>query len=118
MPTQRDGAGDAGVLGFVAESLRRLEDSVARGFSDVNRQLTELPTHYIPRQELQKELDRLTVNIGAEEAERKSDIAELRRQREAQAAEQRTARRWLIGLAATGALSATGVVSGIVLHFT
>lgn len=118
VPTQRGPDSSTGVLGFVAESLRRLEDSVARGFADVNTQLSRLPNDYVPRQELQKELDRLTVGIGAEEAERRADIAELRRQREAQAAEQATARRWLIGLAVTGALSITGVISGVVLHFT
>lgn len=117
------------VLGFVAESLRRLEDSVARGFADVNVQLSKLPNEYIPRQELQRELDRLTLNLGVEEVERRADIAALRAQLEedarraaeqarAIAAERTNARRWLIGLAVTGALSAAGVVSGIVLHFT
>ncbi|MDP5182189.1 hypothetical protein QOZ88_06030 [Blastococcus sp. BMG 814] len=106
VPVQRDGP-DSGVLGFVAESLRRLEDSVARGFADVNNQLSRLPNDYVPRRELDRRLDEFTF-----------DIAELRKHRETDAAERANARRWLIGLAVTGALSATGVVSGIVLHFT
>lgn len=106
-----------GVLGFVAESLRRLEDSVARGFAEVNTSLSRLPNDYIPRQELQKELDRLTVGLGQEEMERRADIAELRRQREEDQRRRTSDRRWLIGTSLATVGTATGVLAGIVTHF-
>jgi len=122
LPTQRGastgGHDGGGVLGFVAESLRRLEDTVGRGFAEVNKQLTEMPTHYVPRREVERRFDDLTIDLGAEQAARKADIAELKQA--AMAAEQSrvAARRWVIGLAVGTGMSVTGVVSGVVLHFT
>ena len=128
VPTQRgpdtNGQG-MHIIGFVSESLRRLEDTVVRGFADVNRQLTELPTHYVPRREVERRFDELCIDVGAERAAREGAIARL--ERSAEVAEERrqaadaaalTARRWVIGLAVGTAMSFVGVVSGVILHFT
>jgi hypothetical protein len=121
LPTQRGpdtGAGGGGVLGFVAESLRRLEDSVMRGFADVNRQLTEMPTHYVPRREVERRFDELCIDLGAEQAARKADIADLKSAAAAAEQSRVAARRWVIGLAVATSMSGIGVISGVVLHFT
>lgn len=122
VPVQRgpESDGTGRVLGFVAESLRRLEDSVAKLSSDVNTQMSRLPELYVPRREIDRWRDELSVDLGAEESARKADVGRLadrldeaERQRVAAEQQRITGRRWLIGVLLTVAsllLTLTGLV--------
>lgn len=123
------------LLPFVAQSVQRLEDSVARGFADVNIQLSKLPELYVPRREVERRFDETNLDI----AEIKSQFAqaqikhdadirvlgkaatddkEKREEAAKEAHKERVAsRRWLIGLSATAFLTGSGTVAGIVIHF-
>lgn len=126
VPVQRgpESDGTGRVLGFVAESLRRLEDSVGRLSSDVNGQLARLPNDYVPRREVERRFDEVCIDLGelrqradaadkAREAEEKERAA---REREV-ARERRTVRLTLAGLAFTAMSATAGVVFGVINHF-
>jgi hypothetical protein len=119
IPVQRgpESDGTGRVLGIVVESLRRLDDSVSQLSRDVNTQLSRLPNDYVPRREVERRFDELTVDVG-ELRLRADAAAKTREDRDREDARERaTARRWRIGLVLASGMSATGVVSGIVLHF-
>lgn len=128
--------GGGSLLGFVAQTVRRLEDSVSTGFRDVQQQLTEMPRLYVPRLEIDRRFDDVTIDAGREQADRErcdrelaeqiaelrrraeADAAERQRKEEALAAERHTARRQRIALVASSALALVGTATGVVLHFT
>ena len=95
------------VLSMISEGLREVRDAVNLLGRDMNDQLSKLPDLYVPRREVDRRFDELIC-----------DVAELRKHREAEAAERATARRWVIGLAVATSMSGIGVISGVVLHFT
>jgi hypothetical protein len=101
VPTPRSddaaGRGRGGVLDFVAESLRRLEDSVARLSADVNRQLGDLPVLYVPRREVERRFDDLVQDVGAEQAARQGDVDRLTARMDEAERHRVAGRRWAIG---------------------
>lgn len=119
IPTQRsDEAPSGAVMGIVIESLRRVEDSLTRLSENVTTQLARLPSDYVPRREVERRLDELTLDIGAERTERMAALKEIRT--EADIAKERASqfRRYLIatGVAAIGAVGGVGV--GVINHFS
>lgn len=121
VPVQRGpemgGHGDNGVLSYVAESLRRLEDSVSKGFADVATQLSRLPELYVPRREVERRFDELTIDLGAERGARETDVARLQTRFE-EAEKRRTAdRRWAVGVLLT-VLGLVLTLLGLVLTHT
>lgn len=104
-------------MGMVVESLRRLEDSVTRLSENVNHQLSRLPSEYVPRREVERRLDELTVDLGAEEAERVRKIDGLRAEIDRHQEQATTTRRWLIGTTLAAMSATAGVVFGILSHF-
>lgn len=133
-PRQPDEDFVTGMLPFVAQSLRRLEDSVARGFADVNTQLTRMPELYVPRREVERRFDEtehdvtdLRSQLAQAKVQHDSDVkalqkaaADLEERREAEAREARkervNGRRWLAGLTASTGVAVFGTVSSIYLN--
>jgi len=104
-------------MGMVVESLRRLEDSVARLSENVNMQLSRLPTEYVPRREVERRLDELTIDAGEERAERQRGIDSLRADIDKAQKQSIETRRWLIATTLTTVSAAAGVLFGILNHF-
>lgn len=109
VPTPRGDTttGGAEVLSYVASTVGRLEESVERGFRELREQIAEFPRTYVSQREFDRTRDGFTF-----------DIAELRRLREQDDADRRTARRQLLALAVGTGMSAVGVATTLVLHFT
>ena len=119
LPSQRSPEeGSAPMLTYIAESVRELDRSLERGLEGIRQQLAELPTHYVPRRELERRLDEITVDIGAvraahEAAERTRET----RQREDRR-ERRNLRLAIAGTAIAGASATTGVVALLFPHLS
>lgn len=100
-----------------AAGLRRLEDSVDRGFDTVNQQLSRMPNDYVPRREVERRLDEITVDLGAERAERiEADKAQQADAKEAKV--QASNHRRALWIAVPGGLTGVGslIVSILNLH--
>lgn len=111
------------VLGILVETTRRIEDTVARGFDNVNTQLARLPEVYVARREFDRYRDERAVEIQGGLQKHDRDIAELRaaqdKEREAREKQEEQERadakareqgrrvewRWRIGLAVGAAVS-------------
>lgn len=96
---------EATVLSMLVDAVRRVEESVVQLSRDVNTQIGLLPSTYVPRQEVRQWVDDLIIDVGKEEAERRTDIAGLRAE-VAAVEERRRSDRWQ---AITVALSLAGL---------
>jgi len=104
-------------MGMVVESLRRLEDSVTRLTENVNMQLSRLPSDYVPRREVERRLDELTIDLGQEQVERQRTVEALRADMERAQEEALATRRWLVATALAALSAGAGVLFGILNHF-
>lgn len=115
MPTET-GASPT-VLTLITAGLTEVKDAVSALSRDLNGVLSRMPTEYVPRREIERRMDELIIDVGAERAARESAVRNLQEASEKAHAERRTHMRWLIGLGLGTGMSFVGVVSGIVLHF-
>lgn len=106
------------VLALITAGLTEVKEAVAQLSRDLHGQLSRLPTDYVPRREIERRLDELTIDLGVERVARETALSALKDAAEREAVNRRVHRRWLIGLAVGTAISGTGLVSGIVLHFS
>lgn len=60
------------------ESFRRLEDSVTRGFENVQFQLSKLPGEYVARREFDRYRDEQTIDMQAALAQHDRDIKSVK----------------------------------------
>jgi len=113
-----EGNNDPSVIGLVTAGLAEVKDAVAQLSRDLHGTLTRLPNDYVPRREVERRLDEMTIDLGAEKAARENALKALADANEKSTQERATQRRWIVGLAVGTCVSGFGVVSGIVLHFT
>ena len=125
--TSSDLGGDVSptVLTLISEGLREVKDAVHLLGRDMNEQLSKMPEAYVPRREVERRFDDVTIDLGAlagrcDRMEKGVEDAERRREATATAAaaEAKTARRWLITTSLTAGSALVGVVGGITIHFT
>lgn len=76
MAGRDDGPGD--VIDFMAESFRRLEDSVARGFESMQQQFSKLPGDYVARREFDRYRDEQVIQVAAIEKRHDDAIDEIK----------------------------------------
>lgn len=114
--TPNDGAGPT-VIGLVTQGLAEVKEAVSQLSRDLHTALGRLPNDYVPRREVERRFDELSVDLGAERAERLRAIQALEEAHRAAAAARAEDRRWRWGLATGSAISLLGVASGIYLHF-
>jgi hypothetical protein len=105
------------VIGLITQGLAEVRDALGQLSRDLHGTLTRLPTEYVPRREVERRLDELIIDLGAERAARERALSALGEASEKLETERRLHRRWLIGLGAGTFMSGVGVLSGIVLHF-
>jgi hypothetical protein len=105
------------VIGLVTQGLAEVKDAVSQLSRDLHGTLARLPTDYVPRREIERRLDEMIIDLGAERAAREGAIRALDEAREKAEGEARSHRRWLVGLGTGSFLSAAGVVAGIWTHF-
>lgn len=116
------------VIGLVTAGLAEVKEAVNALSRDLHSTLAKLPNEYVPRREVERRLDEMTIDIAAEKADRQSsiravqDAATAAQQAVAEAdtareTERITARRWATGLAIATAVEMTGVLAGIFMHF-
>ncbi len=118
VPPPRTEEGAPGVLSYIAESVRELARDQSRGFEGIRKELAELPRIYLSRVDADRRFDELRVDVGALEASlQRAETTRAERERQA-AAERTTTRRWLVttALATLGACS--GVLFGVINHFS
>jgi hypothetical protein len=109
---------DPTVIGLVTAGLTEVKEAVTQLSRDLHGTLARLPTDYVPRRELERRLDELVIDLGAEVAAREGAIKALT-DAHAKAEDDRVrGRRWLIGTSLATALSALGVLAGILTHFS
>jgi len=106
------------VLTLITAGLTEVKDAVTQLSRDLHGTLARLPTDYVPRREVERRIDELTIDLGAERAARISALQALQDAHDAAALERATNRRWLIGLVVASGVSMVGVGSGVVLHFS
>lgn len=112
------GVNEPGVLALITAGLAEVKEAVTQLSRDLHGTLAKLPNDYVPRRELERRLDELTLGLGEERITRERALAELS-EVAAQAEKERTShRRWLIGLATATAMSGMGVIAGLVTHFS
>jgi hypothetical protein len=109
---------DPTVIGLVTQGLAEVKDAVSQLSRDLHSTLSRLPTDYVPRRELERRLDELTIDVGAERAARERALADLKDAADAAEAHRISSRRWLVGTSLGTALSALGVIAGIWTHFS
>jgi len=109
---------DPSVIGLVTAGLAEVKDAVAQLSRDLHGTLSSLPNDYVPRREVERRMDEMTIDIGAEKAAREQAFRALSEASEKSALERASHWRWIIGLGATTGLSLLGVLSGVILHFT
>lgn len=112
-----DGASPS-VLALISAGLTEVKEAVNTLSRDLHGTLARLPNDYVPRRELERRLDELVIDIGAETARCQGAIAALKDAQAKHEADRIAGRRWIVGLACATGVSAMGVVSGIILHFT
>ena len=110
-------APEPSVLALISQSLTEVKDALNALSRDLHGTLSRLPTEYVPRREVERRFDELTIDLGAEQAAREAAVQALKDANDKAAAEHAVSRRWRIGLAVATAMSGTGVLSGIYLHF-
>jgi hypothetical protein len=106
---------DATVLSMLVDAVREVKDSVTQLSRDLNLQLSQLPTAYVPRQEVRQWVDNLTIDHGEERAERRTEIADLRAEIAA-VEERRRSDRWqaitaVLALAGLGLTALTLIIT-------
>lgn len=111
-------ADDPTVIGLVTAGLTEVKEAVTQLSRDLHGTLARLPTDYVPRRELERRLDELVIDLGAERAARERAITELRETAEKGETAARSHRRWLVGTALATATSVAGVAAGIWTHFS
>jgi len=105
------------VIGLVTAGLAEVKDAVSQLSRDLHGTLTRLPTDYVPRREVERRIDELIIDLGAERAARETALRAINDATEKANTERQSHRRWLIGLGTGTFLSAIGVLGGIVDHF-
>lgn len=106
------------VLTLITAGLTEVKDAVNALSRDLHGTLARLPTDYVPRRELERRLDELIHDLSVEVAARDRAIQALKETADQVAADRVVARRWVIGLGVATGCSMTGVLTGVVLHFT
>jgi hypothetical protein len=102
------------VVSIVVEGLRRLEDSVAQGFRDVNATLSRLPEQYVARREFDRYRDEQTLDLQQAQRKHDNDVAELRAAHDKAEAKRVSAHRFLWGTAIAALASLAAVAAVIV----
>lgn len=105
------------VIGLVTQGLADVKDALAQLSRDLHSTLTRLPNDYVPRREVERRFDELSIDLGAERAERIAAVKALEEAQKAAEGERKANRRVLWPVAAGSAVSLLGVISGIYLHF-
>lgn len=120
---ERASTGETPLLTYVANTVGRLEESVAAGFREVRDQLAELPRTYVSQREFDRTRDDLTLELAdlqrkREQDQRDRDAAELAAsaRREADDRTRRTDRWQRLALAIGTVVSVAGVASGFFPH--
>lgn len=106
------------VLALVTAGLTEVKEALTQLSRDLHGTLTRLPTEYVPRREVERRLDELTIDLAAEKVAREAAIKALDEAHAKAEDDRLTGRRWLIALSAGSAISLLGVLSGIFLHFS
>jgi len=109
---------DPSVIGLVTAGLTEVKDAVAQLSRDLHGTLSRLPNEYVPRREVERRLDEMTIDIGAEKAARENALKALSEASEKASQERANHWRWIIGLGIGTLMSGVGVLSGLVMHFT
>ena len=104
-------------LTLITAGLTEVKHAVTALSRDLNGVLSRMPTEYVPRREIERRMDELIIDIGAEKAARENDVKSLKEATEKAQNERRTHMRWLIGPGAATVMSGIGVLSGVFLHF-
>jgi hypothetical protein len=106
------------VIGLVTQGLAEVKDAVAQLSRDLHGTLARMPTDYVPRREVERRLDEMTIDLGAERAAREAGDRALADAHQRAEDDRLKARRWLIGTSLATGMSAVGVAAGIFIHFT
>lgn len=115
VPTPREtNEGRAEVVSIVVDGLRRLEDSVATGFRDINAALSRLPEQYVPRREFDRYRDELTLDWQQAQNKHDADVQALRAAHNESEARRVSAHRFLWGTALT-ALASLAAVAAVII---
>lgn len=110
--------GSAPMLTYIAESVRDLDRSLERGLESIRQQLAELPSLYVPRRELERRLDELTVDIGEVRASHEAAERDRENRQREDRRERRNLRLAIAGTAIAGASATTGVVALLFPHLS
>jgi LmbE family N-acetylglucosaminyl deacetylase len=113
-----DSNNDPSVIGLVTAGLPRSRTRSPALPGPARHPEQRLPNEYVPRREIERRMDEMTIDIGAERAAREAAFKAVADQNDNAKAERANQRRWIVGLAVTSAISTVGVVSGIALHFS
>ena len=109
---------DPSVIGLVTAGLAEVKDAVAQLSRDLHGTLSNLPNEYVPRREVERRMDEMTIDIAAEKLARETAFRGLTEVAEKSALERASHWRWIIGLGVTTSVSMVGLLTGVVLHFT
>jgi hypothetical protein len=112
------GNNDPSVIGLVTAGLTEVKDAVAQLSRDLHGTLNSLPNDYVPRREVERRMDEMTIDIAAEKLAREHAIKTIIDAAEKATLERATHWRWIIGLGIGTIMSGLGVLSGLILHFT
>lgn len=113
-----DGQASPSVLTLISAGLTEVKEAINVLSRDLHGTLARLPNDYVPRREVERRLDELTIDLGAVKAACDASGKAIRDAQDKAEADRTTGRRWVIGLAVATACSMTGVASGVILHFT
>lgn len=108
---------DPSVLTLITAGLTEVKEAVSQLSRDLHGTLSRLPTDYVPRRELERRLDEIVLDLAAERARCDGAFRSLKEASDKHEADRITGRRWLIGVAAATAMSAAGVLAGVITHF-
>lgn len=106
------------VLSLITAGLTEVKEAVNALSRDLHSTLARLPNEYVPRRELERRLDDLIIDLGAERAARQTAILALEAASAKAEDDRIQGRRWLISLSLGTVITALGVLSGVVLHFS
>lgn len=109
---------DPTVIGLVTAGLAEVKEAVTQLSRDLHGTLSSLPNDYVPRREVERRMDEFSIDLGAERIAREQGLKKLEEAAEKATKERADHRRWIIGLGLGTCISAIGVGSGIILHFT
>jgi hypothetical protein len=109
---------DPTVIGLVTAGLAEVKEAVAQLSRDLHITLSSLPNEYVPRREIERRMDEFSIDLGAERVAREAAFRQISDMADKAVKERADHRRWIIGLAVGTAMSAFGVMTGVVLHFT